>query len=144
MTGAVTGRHPSPRILLVVALGGAAGAVLRWLLGAAFPDGSGFPWTTFAINVSGSFLLALLPALDAVRTRPTLVAGLGPGLLGGFTTLSAYAEQGRALWADSEGPLAAGYLLGTLVTCVLAVALARRLVAAPRPTRLSSVEEDVT
>lgn len=124
VTGAVTGRHPSPRVLLAVALGGAAGGLLRWLLGDAFPDGSGFPWTTLLINVTGSFALALLPASARVRRSPVLVAGLGPGLLGGYTTLSTYAEQGRALWAEGEGPLAAGYLAGTLVACLLAVALA--------------------
>ena len=115
-------------LLLAVAAGGAAGAVLRWSLGEVLADGSGFPWTTFAINVSGSFLIALLPAVSAVRSRPVLAAGLGPGLLGGWTTLSAYAEQGRALWSDGDGPLAAAYLLGTLVACLAAVALASRLV----------------
>lgn len=117
-----------PPLLLAVAVGGAVGAVLRWSLGEVAPDGSGFPWTTFAINVSGSFLLALLPAFAAVRARPALAAGLGPGLLGGYTTLSAYAEHGRALWSDGDGPLAAAYLLGTLVACLAAVALAARLV----------------
>ena len=59
------------------------------------PDGTGFPWTTFAINVSGSLALALLPLVAMVRARPALAVGLGPGLLGGYTTLSTYAEQGR-------------------------------------------------
>ena len=113
---------------LAVALGGALGAVLRWALGDAVPDGSGFPWTTFAINVSGSFLLALLPAFSVVRRREDLRAGLGPGLLGGYTTLSAYAEQGRAVLADGDGPVAAAYLFGTLAACLLAVALASHLV----------------
>lgn len=138
----MTGRHPSPRILLAVAVGGAGGAVLRWLLGEAFPDTSGFPWTTFGINVSGSFALALLPASGWVRNRPALVAGLGPGLLGGYTTLSAYAEQGRALWADGEGPLAAAYLLGTLLACLLAVALAARLTTAAQRVVFAIEEGD--
>lgn len=142
VTDAVTGRHPSPRLLLAVALGGAAGAVLRWLLGEAVPTGRGFPWTTFGINVIGSFLLALLPAVAAVRRRPTLVAGLGPGLLGGFTTLSAYAEESRALWADGDGPVAGAYLLGTLVACVAAVALARALTPPPAPPGLTAVGGD--
>ena len=142
MTGAVTGRHPSPRVLLAVALGGAVGAVLRWGLGEAFPDSSGFPWTTFTINVSGSCALALLPAVASVRARPALVAGLGPGLLGGFTTLSAYAEQGRALWAEGEGPLAAAYLGGTLLACLLAVALASRLTTAAQRDELAAEAGD--
>jgi CrcB protein len=111
----------------VVAAGGAVGAVLRWLLGELAPDASGFPWTTFGINVSGAFLLAALPAFAAVRHRPLLALALGPGLLGGFTTLSAYSEQGRALLADGRAGPALAYLLGTLVACLAAVSVAHRL-----------------
>ncbi len=111
-------------LLAAVALGGAVGALARWGLSELVPDGAGFPWTTFVVNVVGSFLLASLPALTAVRHRPMLAVGLGPGLLGGFTTLSAYAEQGRLLLADGETRLAAGYLLGTLAACLVAVQLA--------------------
>jgi fluoride exporter len=112
---------------LAVALGGALGAVLRWALGDAVPDGAGFPWTTFAINVSGSLALALLPALTAVRRRRLLAAGLGPGLLGGFTTLSAYSEETRALLADGDSATALLYLLGTLAACLVTVATVSRL-----------------
>jgi CrcB protein len=121
-------RHPLTATLLVaVALGGAVGAVLRWAVGQLAPDGSGFPWTTFAINVVGSLLLALLPAIPAVRRHPTVAVALGPGVLGGFTTLSAYAEQGRALVADGSTTLAASYVLGTLLACLAAVHLASLL-----------------
>jgi CrcB protein len=112
--------------VLAVALGGAAGALVRWWLGDAVPDGSGFPWTTFAINVSGSLVLALLPALGGVRRRPALAAGLGPGLLGGYTTLSAYSEETRALLADDRVALGAAYALGTLVACLVVVTVASR------------------
>jgi fluoride exporter len=115
------------RTIGAVALGGAAGALLRWGLGELAPDGPGFPATTFAINVAGSFLLAVLLATAAVRRRPVLRAGLGPGVLGGFTTLSAYAEQTRALLADDRVATAGAYVLGTVVACVLAVALGTRI-----------------
>ena len=116
---------PASRLVIAVAVGGALGALLRWTLTEVFPDpADGFPWTILAINVAGSFVLALLPALTSVRRRPVLVAGLGPGLLGGFTTLSAYSEQARALLASGHTGLAASYLLGTLGACLLAVALA--------------------
>lgn len=112
-----------------VALGGAAGALLRFGLTTAFPDRSGsFPWTILAVNVVGCFLLALLPALSAVRRRPLLTPLLGPGVLGGFTTLSAYSEQARALVAGGHDLLAASYVVGTLAACLLAVAAAARLV----------------
>ncbi|MFN8193088.1 MAG: CrcB family protein [Nocardioidaceae bacterium] len=118
-------RHPLTATLLVaVAAGGAVGAVLRWGLDELAPDGTGFPWTTFAINVSGSFLLALLPALPAVRRHAVVAVGLGPGVLGGYTTLSTYSEQTRALMAGGATVLAGTYLLGTLAACLVAVHLA--------------------
>jgi CrcB protein len=118
---------PPPRLVAAVAVGGACGALLRWWLGELAPDGSGFPWTTFAINVSGSFALAALPALAVVRRSPLLTVGLGTGVLGGYTTLSTYSEQARALLDDGHVAIAASYLLGTLAACVVAVALAHRL-----------------
>ena len=114
-------------VYLAVALGGALGAVLRWALGDAVPDGAGFPWTTFVVNVSGSLVLALLPVFAAVRRRRVLAAALGPGLLGGYTTLSAYSEQTRALLADGQTTTALLYLLGTLAACLVAVAAVSRL-----------------
>jgi CrcB protein len=113
--------------LLAVAVGGAAGGVLRWGLGDLAPDGAGFPWTTFAINISGSLVLALLPAIGPVRSRPVLTAALGPGVLGGYTTLSTYAGQSRALLADGRLGLAAAYVLGTLAACLVAVTVAGHL-----------------
>jgi len=117
-------RAPAPRLVAAVAVGGAAGALLRHLLGELVPDGEGFPWTTFGINVSGAFVLALLPAARPVRRSDVLAAALGPGVLGGFTTMSTYAEQVRTLLADGEAMVAGAYLLGTLAACVAAVVLA--------------------
>jgi CrcB protein len=111
-------------MLVAVAAGGALGGTVRWWLGDLVPDGGGFPWTTFVINVTGSLALALLPALPAVRRRQVLAVGLGPGVLGGYTTLSTYAEQGRALLGDGRAGLGAAYLLGTLLACLVAVILA--------------------
>jgi CrcB protein len=108
---------------LAVAVGGAVGAVLRWLLGDVLPDGTGFPWTTFAINVSGSLVLAALPMSAAVRHHQVLAAGLGPGLMGGYTTLSAYSEETRSLLGDGQTATALLYLAGTFVACVVAVTL---------------------
>lgn len=117
---------PAPSLVLAAGLGGLLGALLRWSLGELVPDGSGFPWTTFAINTSGSFTLALLPAFAAVRRHATLPVFLGTGVLGGYTTLSTYAEQGRALLADGDVVLAGAYLGGTLLACVLGVLVAHR------------------
>lgn len=115
------------RLFLVVALGGALGGVLRWTGGQLVADGGGFPVTTFAINVLGAFLLALLPAFPVVRRSRTVAVALGPGVLGGFTTLSAASEQTRALLDAGDVLTAGGYLVGTLVACLLAVTLSSEL-----------------
>jgi len=109
-----------------------------------FPDaGSGFPWTTFTINVVGAFLLALLPALSRVRRNPHLPPFLGTGILGGFTTLSAYSEQARALVADGSAGLAGVYVIGTLVACLGAVVVADHFSTAPARTEFDDEEGDL-
>ncbi|GAB3545699.1 hypothetical protein GCM10027404_04690 [Arthrobacter tumbae] len=85
---------PSPvgwKVWTAVALGGFGGTEARYLLGLLVPEQPGaFPWTTLLINVGGSFLLGWLTALWAATRWPRwLRAGLGPGLLGSFTTFSA-------------------------------------------------------
>lgn len=75
-----------------VALGALVGTELRYGLGVLFPEPAGaIPWTTLAINVCGSFVLAALTTLWIARPRTAfwLRAGIGPGLLGSFTTFSA-------------------------------------------------------
>lgn len=117
--------------LALVALGGALGAVLRWSLGTVTPDGSGFPWTTFSINVLGCLALGLLPLADGRDHRVTLI--LGPGVLGGFTTVSTYADQARALVADGAVGLAGAYVVCTLAAGLGAAFLGRRLSHRPEP-----------
>lgn len=124
------GAAPTPRLVAAVAVGGALGAMLRWYAGVLVPDDAGFPWTTFAINLSGSFLLALLPASSYIRDHPVLPVLLGTGVLGGYTTLSAYAEHSRLLLAEGSTTLAFAYLAGTLLSCVVAVRLAHLLSSA--------------
>lgn len=123
----MTPRHPlHVSVLAAVAVGGVLGAMARHGLTALQPDGSGFPWTTFGINVSGAFLLGLLPASARVRRHHLLPPMLGTGVLGGFTTLSTWSEQTRAL-VDSGAVATAGvYVVGTIAACVAAVALADR------------------
>lgn len=128
----------------LVAVGGAIGASLRYGLTAWFPDaGSGFPWTTFTINLVGSFLLALLPALTVVRRNPRLPPFLGTGILGGFTTLSAYSEQARSLVAAGSVGLAGTYVFGTLLACIGAVAIADRFSNAPERDEFDAEEGDL-
>ncbi|MBD8868290.1 fluoride efflux transporter FluC [Nocardioides donggukensis] len=114
---------PTPGLVAAVALGGALGALGRWAVGELTPPSPGFPWATLAVNVAGTLLLALLPAVPLVRRRPALPLFLGTGVLGGFTTLSAYAEESRSMLADGSTGPALAYLVGTLLACVAAVHL---------------------
>jgi CrcB protein len=140
----MTRQPPLVGLLAVVALGGAVGASSRWLVSEELPaDPGGFPWATFAINVSGSLLLALLPVVAVVRRHPLLPPLLGSGVLGGFTTLSTYSEETRALLAGGHSALAASYLLGTLAACLLAVALADRLSTAEARAEVEAEEGDL-
>jgi CrcB protein len=84
--------RPDWRAWAAVAAGGLLGTELRYGAGLAFPEAAGaVPWTTLVINVVGSFVLATLTTLWIARPRTAfwLRAGLGPGLLGSFTTFSA-------------------------------------------------------
>ncbi|GAA3827760.1 fluoride efflux transporter FluC [Nocardioides panacisoli] len=123
---------PPPRLLLAVAAGGAVGSLLRWACGELVADGSGFPWTTFTINVVGCALLAGLELLPLARRSATWAAALGPGALGGFTTLSAASEQARGLLDEGRTALAGAYVLATLAVALLAVNVIGRL-APPLP-----------
>jgi fluoride exporter len=116
----------SPLTLPAVAVGGALGALLRWLVGEAVPSGGGVPWPTLVVNATGCLALALL--VPRLADRPLRGAFVGPGVLGGFTTMSAYADETRALLADGSSWLALGYVVGTLAACLGAAALARRAV----------------
>jgi CrcB protein len=112
--------------LLLVAAGGAAGALLRHAVDAATSPGL-LPWPTLAINVVGAFLLGVLPALGVVRRSRRVATTLGPGVLGGFTTVSAWAGQVRDLAGSGHAALAGIYLALTLAAGLGAAALGRRL-----------------
>jgi fluoride exporter len=110
-------RHrQDPRVLGAIALGGFVGGEARYLLGLTFPTAHNgfpaFPATTFAINVSGSFLLALLLVL-ILKVWPLtryLRPALCTGLCGGYTTFPAAAANIAA--SITAGLLAAAAGLG--------------------------------
>ena len=137
-------------MLGAIALGGFLGGEARYLLGLAFPTAhNGFPATTFAINVSGSFILALLLVLILEVWPPTkyLRPGLCTGFCGAYTTFSTWmvdtdklisaGRYGLAA-ADIFGSLAAGLAATTLgLSCGRAVLADRRR----RSTALADVPE---
>ena len=104
-----------------VALGGAFGSVLRYLSGLLVSQYTAGYWGTLLVNLLGSLLIGIAAAYFSSRTdSPLLRLALMTGILGGFTTLSAFSLE---LWQmlTTERLLQAGlYMLATLVGAVLA------------------------
>jgi CrcB protein len=108
----------------VIAVGGALGSVARWSLSRALPTQDGqLPWGTLLENVSGAALLGLLMVLVLDVWRPSRYVRpfLGVGVLGGYTTFSTYALEGRDLLAGGDVVLGLGYLLGSVLLGLAAV-----------------------
>lgn len=111
-------------IVLGIALAGAAGAVARYLLdGAISRRWSGFPWGTFAINVTGALVLGFLFTVFTGRLEvaPWLRSALTIGLLGGYTTFSTLSLETYRLIEDGAWGLAAANALGSLAAGLVAV-----------------------
>lgn len=114
---------------LLVALGGAAGALARWGVaeGAARWLGAAAPWGTWIANITGCFLIGLaLPALSATDPRRAFAV---IGFLGAFTTFSTFTAETLQLWDAGRLGLAvanaAGSVVVGLVACGVGLALAR-------------------
>ena len=105
--------------VVLVAVGGACGAVLRWSV-APSPDAEGVPWGTLGVNLLGSFLLGMMTIMlaEAILSREHALA-FGTGLLGAFTTMSTFAVEVVRMVDGGDRLVAAGYLLATLVGCPL-------------------------
>ncbi|MCR4267633.1 fluoride efflux transporter CrcB [Nitratireductor sp. ZSWI3] len=110
---------------LIVAAGGALGAGLRHLAGLAAMRlmGTGFPWGTLTVNLVGSLIMGAFVEWLARRvgTSPELRLFLATGLLGGFTTFSAFSLDVVALWERGDGALAAGYVLVSVCGAIAAL-----------------------
>ncbi|ACZ32281.1 Camphor resistance CrcB protein [Xylanimonas cellulosilytica DSM 15894] len=121
-----TSPHRDPRLLGLVALGGAVGSVLRYAVALALPPTtSGWPLGTLVVNVIGAGALGFLLAALARRGPETqrlqrLRLTLGTGLLGGFTTWSSFALETERLLHDGAALVAAGYVSASLVVGTLA------------------------
>lgn len=109
--------------LAQVALGGAIGASARYLTNVAVLRGigPGFPWATMIVNVLGSFLMGVLVVWLAERGAMRLAPFLMTGILGGFTTFSAFSLDAVALWDRGEPMLAAAYVGGSVGLAVAAL-----------------------
>ena len=108
---------------VLVALAGAAGAATRHALNLAVGQ-RGFPWVTLAINLSGSFLLALLVwGPPGARLSEPVQAALGAGFLGAYTTFSTFSVETVSLVRAGRVASAAAYVAVSVLGGLAAAAL---------------------
>jgi CrcB protein len=116
------------RVLGVTVAGGAIGVLARALLVAPVEDPAAVPWVTLGINVAGSLILGIVVGWLDDR-RPLARAFLGTGILGGFTTYSAFAVA-TALWVTTPWlavGLAAASVIAGVAGALAGLLLGRRI-----------------
>jgi CrcB protein len=122
--------------LFWVVLGGGIGSGARFALGTFLLErlGTGFPWGTLAVNLIGSALLAALVHVSVATelVSADLRTGLAAGVLGGFTTYSAFSQETFAYLQDGAWGMVAVYVgvtvVGCLAACLFGYGVARWLV----------------
>ena len=117
------------KAMLWVTLGGGLGALARFLISTWLFAPGRFPWATLVINIAGSFAIGVLWGLGQQQPwfeqwgRYLLVVGV----LGGFTTFSAFSLETTALLESGRHWQALGYALASVGLCVLMALLGQRL-----------------
>ena len=119
---------------LLVFLGAGLGGVVRHAvnLGCARWCGGEFPWGTLTVNVVGSFLMGALVGWLAFRADQSwsqhVRLFLATGVLGGFTTFSAFSLDAMLLWERGQAMSAAAYVGASVVLSIIALASALSVV----------------
>jgi CrcB protein len=112
-------------LLLLVMAAGAVGVAMRYGLGALITErlGDGFPWSTLIVNVTGAFAMGVLVAAleHAGASSDVVRPAIGIGLLGGYTTFSAFALDAVSLAEDGRVARAVTYVVATNVVGIAAL-----------------------
>jgi fluoride exporter len=130
--------HAIPRAMgtvFAIALGGALGAVGRYALAGQVTHwiGPGFPWGILLVNVVGCFVMGVVAELGALTLNlsPEMRAFLTTGILGGFTTFSAFALDSAVMIERGDwlatGAYVAASVLGSILALFLGLGLVRGL-----------------
>ena len=109
-----------------VFLGGGLGANARYFLGQWISSrwGSVFPWSTTLINITGSLIIGLfMAALLRASWNPDWRLFVAVGILGGYTTFSAFSLDAVLLWERGERLLAATYVGGSVALSILGLVI---------------------
>ncbi len=128
--------------MVLLFVGGGLGTIARYLIGRWFneqPWGQGFPWGTFFINVSGSFILGTAAVVVLERLPPVhqnWYLLIGTGFCGGYTTFSTFEWETFKLVRDGSWRYALGNAFGSLLAGFLGVLLAVILVGLLFPRKL--------
>ena len=116
---------PAMPLIFWIAAGGALGASGRHLVNvyAGRLLGTDFPWATFVVNVAGSFLMGVFITAMALKFSTSLEwrAFLTTGVLGGFTTFSAFSLDFLTLYERKEHGLAFLYAAGSVGLALVAI-----------------------
>lgn len=115
-----SGAGAGPEPVLLVGIGGAAGALTRFAIGELIAVGR-YPASVIAVNVLGSALATLL-FLRSPGDEFLLVASVG--FCGSLTTFSTFSVQTVRLWKEDQPAAAISFALGTLLACLLGAVLA--------------------
>jgi fluoride exporter len=120
-----------PQLILAVALGGALGSVVRYLIGIESGRlfGTDFPWGTLIINVSGSFLIGVFAALFATKwsVTPSARVFLIVGICGGYTTFSTFSLDVWYLIERGQVLASLAYILASVILSTAALVAALHL-----------------
>lgn len=112
-------------MLVAIAVGGGVGALGRHFVSTAVAGllGTAFPWGIFVVNILGGFLMGAIVELGALRLDYSLEtrAFLTTGLLGGFTTFSAFSLDATLLIERGDWMGAVLYVTGSAILSILAL-----------------------
>lgn len=115
------------KMLLLASAGGAVGAGARYALSQWFATNgwAAYPWATLVINVSGSLLMGLVMGVVMLRAElpPELRVFLATGILGGYTTFSAFSLEVWQLVERGEAGAAMAYIIASVALSVAGLVL---------------------
>ena len=112
--------------VIIVGIGSGIGGICRYLISLTMGHaGNGFPWGTFAANVTGCLLIGLLWGVTSRfhNLSPAFSLLLMVGFCGGFTTFSTFSKEGLTMLQTNNYMLFTLYTLGSMVLGILAVGL---------------------